>query len=67
MRTCTTYAPGHKVDPPSINALRRVHVGVTMVSYTEKIDVLDMLINILQEHETKLDELVSRLEAVKKP
>ena len=42
-------------------------MGVTMVSYTEKIDVLDMLINILQEHETKLDELVSRLEAVKKP
>ena len=38
-----------------------------MVSYTEKIDVLDMLINILQEHEAKLDELVSRLEAVKKP
>ena len=47
--------------------MRRVHVGVTMVSYTEKIDVLDMLINILQEHEAKLDELVSRLEAVKKP
>ena len=42
-------------------------MGVTMVSYTEKIDVLDMLINILREHEAKLDELVGRLEEVKKP
>jgi len=41
-------------------------VDVTMVSCTEKIDVLDLLINILQDHERKLDELVSRLEAVKK-
>jgi len=37
-----------------------------MVSCTEKIDVLDLLINILQDHERKLDELVSRLEAAKK-
>ena len=41
-------------------------MDVTMVSCTEKIDVLDLLINILQDHERKLDELVSRLEAVKK-
>jgi len=34
------------------------------MSYTEKIDVLDLLINILKEHEAKLDELVTRLEAV---
>jgi len=33
------------------------------MSYTEKIDVLDMLINILKEHEEKLDELVERYEA----
>jgi len=33
------------------------------MSYTEKIDVLDMIIEILQEHEKKIDELVSRLEA----
>jgi len=33
------------------------------MSYTEKLDVLDLLINILREHEEKLDELVSRLEA----
>ena len=46
--------------------MKRVHVDVTMVSCTEKIDVLDLLINILQDHERKLDELVSRLEAVKK-
>ena len=38
-------------------------MDVTMVSCTEKIDVLDLLINILQDHEAKLDELVSRLEA----
>lgn len=34
------------------------------MSYTEKIDVLDLLINILREHEEKLDELVERLEIV---
>jgi len=33
------------------------------MSYTEKIDVLDLLITILREHEEKLDELVARLEA----
>jgi len=32
------------------------------MSFTEKIDVLDLLIKILQEHEKKLDELVERLE-----
>lgn len=34
------------------------------MSYTEKMDVLDMLINVIREHEEKLDELVSRLERV---
>lgn len=34
------------------------------MGYTEKIDVLDLLINILREHEEKLDELVERLEIV---
>ena len=34
------------------------------MSFTEKIDVLDLLINILREHEEKLDELVERLEIV---
>ena len=34
------------------------------MSFTEKVDVLDLLVNILREHEEKLDELVSRLEAV---
>ena len=33
------------------------------MSYTEKIDVLELLIEILREHEAKLGELVSRLEA----
>jgi len=33
------------------------------MTYTQKIDVLDLLINILREHEAKLDKLVSRLEA----
>jgi len=32
------------------------------MSFTEKIDVLDLLINILKEHEEKLDKLVERLE-----
>lgn len=34
------------------------------MSFPEKVDVLDLLINILREHEKKFDELVSRLEEV---
>ena len=34
------------------------------MSYTEKITVLDMLINILQEHEKTIDELIDRLEKI---
>ena len=30
--------------------------------FTEKIDVLDLIINLLREHEEKLDKLVTRLE-----
>ena len=30
--------------------------------YDEKIDVVDLIISVLREHESKLDELVSRLE-----
>lgn len=32
------------------------------MSFTEKIDVLDLLIEILMNHEKRLDELVARLE-----
>ena len=32
------------------------------MSFTEKVDVLDLLIKILEEHEKRLDQLVSRLE-----
>jgi len=32
------------------------------MSFTEKIDVLDLLIEILMEHEKRLDELVYSLE-----
>jgi len=34
------------------------------MSFTEKVTVLDLLINVLTEHEEKLDELVTRLETV---
>lgn len=34
------------------------------MSYTEKIDVLDLLIEVLREHEARLDQLVVRLEKV---
>ena len=34
------------------------------MSYTEKVDVLELLINCLKEHEDKIDSLVSRLETV---
>ena len=30
--------------------------------FDEKIDVIDLIINVLKDHEKKLDELVSRLE-----
>ncbi len=32
--------------------------------YDEKIDVIDLIINVLKDHEKKMDELVSRLEEV---
>ena len=32
------------------------------MSFTEKIDVLDLLIEILMNHEKRMDELVARLE-----
>ena len=50
------------IDPRSTNAIY-MYMGVISMSYTEKIDVLELIINILREHEEKLDELVARLEA----
>ena len=32
------------------------------MSFTEKIDVMDLIINVLREHEEKLDEIVERFE-----
>jgi hypothetical protein len=34
------------------------------VSFTEKVDVLDLLINTLREHEENLDRLVERMETM---
>ena len=34
------------------------------MSYTEKIDVLDLIINVVKEHEERLDMLVERLEVI---
>jgi CheY-like chemotaxis protein len=34
------------------------------MSFTEKIDVLDLIINVLNEHEKKMDLLVERLELI---
>ena len=34
------------------------------MSYVEKVDVLDLIIQCLKEHEEKLDALVSRLETL---
>ena len=36
------------------------------MSFTEKIDVLELLVGILAEHEKKLDIITKRLEAVTK-
>ena len=33
---------------------------------TQQIDILDLLIHIIKEHENKLDELISRLEQANK-
>jgi len=34
------------------------------MSFTEKIDVLDLIINVLNEHEKKMDDIVQRLEII---
>ena len=34
------------------------------MGFTEKIDVLDMIINVLKEHEKALDDVADRLEKV---
>jgi hypothetical protein len=34
------------------------------MSFTEKVDVLDLLINIIKDHEKKLDEITSKLETI---
>jgi len=34
------------------------------LSFTEKIDVLDLIIQTLNEHEQRLSEIVERLEAL---
>jgi len=34
------------------------------MSFTDKIDVLDLIINVLNEHEKKMDALVERLELI---
>jgi hypothetical protein len=36
-------------------------------NFEDKIDVMDLIINVLKDHETKLDELVSRLEDLPPP
>ena len=36
------------------------------MAYSDKVDVIDLIINVLKEHEGTLDELVSRLEQVNK-
>jgi hypothetical protein len=36
-------------------------------TFEDKIDVMDLIINVLKDHESKLDELVSRLEILPPP
>jgi len=35
--------------------------------FDEKIDVIDLIINVLKDHEKKMDELISRLEGTQSP
>lgn len=37
------------------------------MAYTEKIDVLDLIIQVLREHEEALDQLITRLEGTLRP
>ncbi len=50
------------MDHPSIFLLTRPEPPTPM--FTTKIDVLDLIINILTDHEKHLDELITRLEKV---
>jgi len=34
------------------------------MSLSQKVDVLDLIIDVLREHEKKLDELIGRLEKI---
>lgn len=63
------------IDQKSVSLIKKSHILPRFyttqyrsisenMTFTEKIDVLDLLINILREHEEKLDELVERLEIV---
>ena len=36
------------------------------MSFTEKIDVLELLINLLKEHDKKLDDLIGNMEVIEK-
>ena len=36
------------------------------MSYSDRIDVIDMIISVLKDHEGSLDELVARLESLNK-
>lgn len=51
------------INPPSTKPING-NMGCSIMSFTEKIDVLDMLINILKEHEETIDQLITRLETV---
>ena len=50
------------MDHPSIFLLTRPEPPPPM--FTQKIDVLDLIIETLKEHEKHLDELIARLEKV---
>jgi len=56
-------ATASKFIYPSHNHYDGELAGIDM-SFTEKIDVLDLIINVLNEHEKKLDLLVERLELI---
>ena len=51
------------MDECSIIPFYKVRRGWVM-SLTSKIDVLDFIIDVLKEHEKRLDELIKRLEKV---
>ena len=66
---CYTVQPENRVtrarNPQYLSDVEKIDHRVEM-SYSDRIDVIDMIINVLKDHEGSLDEVVARLESLNK-